>query len=1088
MTAAATDTSGPTLTDEQEAAVGRRSGALALAAAAGSGKTSVLVERFVRAVREDGIAPARILAITFTERAAGELRARVRTRLLELGEREAARDTEAAFVGTFHGFCARLLRAHPLAAGVDPGFSILDEAPAARLRGSAFELALRSFLADGDAAALDLLAAYRVDRVRAVVESIHGELRTRGQRHPRLPDARARSSPERPQDAPAARACAELDRLLLAFTDVYEQLKRELGGLDFDDLELCAAELLDERETVRRAWSERFELLMVDEFQDTNRRQLRILRALERDNLFTVGDELQSIYGFRHAEVALFRARHEELAGSGASLALRTSFRGRPQVVAAVNGVFAERLPDYTPLRAGRQEPDGGDPAVELLLTDSRGWEPGGGGAQPWRRAEAAMLAGRIAQLVEEDRARPGEIVVLLRSVGDLDSFEQALRDRGLRTVAAVGAFWSHQQTVDLISYLRTLANPLDDLALYSTLASPLCGCSLDGLALLARRARALGVSVWEAAGAVGSDDDEDALAPSDRIAVAGLCALVQAERPRLASRPLAGLLERGIEASGYVERLRFLDGPERRIANVHKLLRLARRFEAGEGRDLRAFLDHVEHLQDGLAAEPDAPVEAVEPDAVTLMTIHAAKGLEFPVVCVADLGRLPNLHTPDLIVDGERIGLRLVSLDGESAPALDFQELCERRRQAEAAEEDRILYVAMTRAKELLILSGSVDLARWPASRRSPISWLVPALAPELPELLAAGAEPRELRLGEEGTVLTCRVQRAGEPAPAAVSIAHVPNEIGPADRAPAAPALPPSPSAPATTAPASLSYTSLSELERCGYRFYLERVLRLPEDREAARRSARGGPLEARARGTLLHRLMEGVDFASPRVPSEAEVARAGAELGLHVAADQAEELTQALAAALDSPLVARLGRARAIGREHAFAFALGEQEPLIEGVIDLLASEGESLLVLDYKSDQLDPSADLEEVVRRDYAVQRLVYALAVLRTGAEAVEVLHWFTARPAEHASRRYARRDRPRLERELRALTDRVAAGFFAVSEAPHRALCQTCPGRAGLCSWGEEETMRERPAGAEAFADAPSPAEAPAEGPLTLF
>src|SRR5271168_5176840 len=126
------------LTDEQSQAVTRRSEALLLSAAAGSGKTTVLVERFVAAVREDGIAPAKILAITFTERAAGELRGRVRARLLELGEREAARDTEGAFVGTFHGFCTRLLRAHPLAAGLDPDFAIIDEAIAARLREIAF--------------------------------------------------------------------------------------------------------------------------------------------------------------------------------------------------------------------------------------------------------------------------------------------------------------------------------------------------------------------------------------------------------------------------------------------------------------------------------------------------------------------------------------------------------------------------------------------------------------------------------------------------------------------------------------------------------------------------------------------------------------------------------------------------------------------------------------------------------------------------------------------------------------------------------------------------------------------------------------
>jgi ATP-dependent helicase/nuclease subunit A len=157
------------LTQEQEQAVARRREPLLLAAAAGSGKTSVLVERFVRAVREDGVAPARILAITFTERAAGELRERVRRQFGELGEREAARDTEAAFVSTFHGFCARLLRAHPLAAGLDPEFTILEEGLAGRLRGQAFAKALGGFLEDDRSEAVDLVAAYGADRVRAMV-------------------------------------------------------------------------------------------------------------------------------------------------------------------------------------------------------------------------------------------------------------------------------------------------------------------------------------------------------------------------------------------------------------------------------------------------------------------------------------------------------------------------------------------------------------------------------------------------------------------------------------------------------------------------------------------------------------------------------------------------------------------------------------------------------------------------------------------------------------------------------------------------------------------------------------------------------
>src|SRR5207245_1301917 len=161
-----------------------------------------------------------------------------------------------------------------------------------------------------------------------------------------------------------------LDELLEGFGRCYEHLKRERGAVDFDDLELCARELLEEHESVRGAWAERFELLMLDEFQDTNPRQLAILKALERGNLFTGGSEA----------------------------------------------------------------------LVELLLTSRLGWDDDGApAASRWRHAEARMLARRVAELVESGEARAGEVVVLLRSVGDLEVYERALQERGLRTLAAVG-------------------------------------------------------------------------------------------------------------------------------------------------------------------------------------------------------------------------------------------------------------------------------------------------------------------------------------------------------------------------------------------------------------------------------------------------------------------------------------------------------------------------------------------------------------------------------------------------------------------------------------------------------------------------
>jgi ATP-dependent helicase/nuclease subunit A len=1095
------------LTFEQEQAVARRRGPLLLAAGAGSGKTSVLVERFVRAVREDGIAPGRILAITFTERAAAELRARVRARLLELDEREAARDTEGAPIGTFHGFCARLLRIHALTAGLDPEFTILDETGAERLRLLAFRRALAELLAgERRAEAVDLLAAYNADRVRRMVLGVYAEQRSRGVTAPTLPSPTlpAQESPD-PTELEAIRACELLGMALEELGRRYTQLKRERSALDFDDLELRARDLLAHHEGVRRSWAERIELLMVDEFQDTNPRQLALLELLERENLFTVGDELQSIYGFRHAEVEIFRERHHRLHAEGAAIALAHNFRGRPPLIAAVNSVFGERFGEtYTPLIAAREQPDqqtlaetgiratGECPpaSVELLLTDKGAWSEGGsrtpptqplaravaGGLPPatlWRQAEARLLAQRVAELVAAGQTAAGDVAVLLRAATDIPVYERALEEHGLRTLAAVGSFWGHQQVGDLLAWLRALANPLDELALYSVLASPLVGLSSDGLALVALATRAGGAGVW-ATIARGAEVLYEPLPAPDRERLKRFAERFDAERRAAPTLGAAELLLHALSLTdlrsvSYEQHVLSLTWGERRLANVHKLLRLARRFEAVEGRDLRGFLDHVEHRRAlSASSEPHAPTGS-EPDAVRLMTIHAAKGLEFPVVCLADLGRNGNGTPPDLLVDGGRIGLRLASLDGSPPVAcLHYEELREERRRAEEAEEERIIYVAMTRARERLLLSGSCDFERWPAARSggAPIVWLAPALVPELPELARTLERPVvELAAAGGATRVLCwlnspatvgEVLREASPQPAKAAPGG--SECAPA----ASPRLEASAPVPK---PYPLSYTALSELERCGYRYYLERVLRMPENRVAGRGDGSGDGLRARARGLLVHKLLESFDFAHPQPPSPREVSAVARELGVATSPPEREEIAELVRSAAETELAQRLAAAERLRREHPFAFALSADEPLVNGVLDLLAIEPDGgWLVVDYKSDRVTQTEDLEALVEREYGAQRLLYALAALHAGAPRVEIVHWFLERPHEWVRARFHAAELPPLQERLRGRMERARERAFAVSESPHRGLCLTCPGRARLCSWDAADTLRERP------------------------
>ena len=268
-------------------------------------------------------------------------------------------------------------------------------------------------------------------------------------------------------------------------------------------------------------------------------------------------------------------------------------------------------------------------------------------------------------------------------------------------------------------------------------------------------------------------------------------------------------------------------------------------------------------------------------------------------------------------------------------------------------------------------------------------------------------------------------------------------------------------------------MSYTSLSAYGRCAYRWYLERVLRLPrEDPGAAvvRAARMAGPVEggldALTRGSLAHALLEALDFARPEPPSE-DAVRAEAELmEAELTPGDVQDLQQLVAAFAQSTLAARLAGATDVRREHGFVVGLGDDRaPLLNGVVDVIAFEDDGgALVVDYKSDVVSDDTDLEAYVEQDYAAQRRIYALAALGAGATDVEVAHLFLHRPAAPATAIYDRADVPRLREELDHLVAGIAREDFRPTDTPHRALCLTCPGRRALCVHPEDLTLRETP------------------------
>ena len=287
-------------------------------------------------------------------------------------------------------------------------------------------------------------------------------------------------------DEVAARDRGLLEDLLRRFADAYAAAKAAESALDFEDLQLTARDLLRDNPAIRERESWRFRSVLVDEFQDTNRLQCELIDLLATEDLFFVGDEFQSIYRFRHADVEVFRERRE---ASGGVLALTENYRSRPEVLQVINHLFSSDFGDsFRPLSAaGRFEDPAFGPAVELLVTDKSTYKDTG---THWRAAEAKHVALRVNELVDSGEATPGEIVLLFAAGTDARLYEQALRELGLPTFRATGRDYYHQQqVVDLLGYLRLLHNRYDDEALVTVLASPFVGVSNDALLHLRRAA-----------------------------------------------------------------------------------------------------------------------------------------------------------------------------------------------------------------------------------------------------------------------------------------------------------------------------------------------------------------------------------------------------------------------------------------------------------------------------------------------------------------------------------------------------------------------------------------------------------------------
>jgi ATP-dependent exoDNAse (exonuclease V) beta subunit len=1198
------------LTPEQSEAIDSRDRDVFLQAGAGTGKTTVLVERLKAIAIDDEAGLDAVLAFTFTERAADQLRDRVRDLLGE-------RTLEGDWISTIHGFCRRLLSGHPAAAGIDPRFRVVDEAEADRLANRAFTDSVRELLSGNELDAAELVASHRRRPLRDAVRGAHAELRSRGEERPSLPHPEAsdlggaltalaaaasaalpdceevngdsaaescermrRAAELGPGSTPdlaelqgldpistakafkegtgegykralrkARSAVAErelagqygaLRRLVELYGERYELLKAERSGLDFEDLQLRARALLRDNDQIREGYQERFAEIMVDEFQDTNELQRNLIELLRGPStrLFVVGDEFQSIYSFRHADLDVFRRERERFEDrpdeEARVLPLLGNFRSVPDVIAAADALGRSVLENFAELTVGR-EPEGAQPAtpIELLLTH----EPKQGAwaeedvKLPGLReqnspasvvAESRLLAARLARLRDAEGANPGDMVVLLRAFTHVGAFERALDEAGLRPYVVGGrGYWSQQQVEDLRAILATVANPLDDEALFGALASPACAVLPDTLWLLRKTA-----SEWnpdrerDDAGHVwrmlerrllrgedeGRDEYAERIEPDELERVRRFCERLVAVRERGTEGSLEALVERSARSFGYdLATLARPDGRQR-WANVRKLMRLAREFEADEGPDLTAFVAYLDDRAARDDREGEAATDAEGHDGVRVMTVHAAKGLEFPIVAVAHLGRDILAGFPPAVrvaPDGPaekgperfRIGVRLSRMGRPSEYLYDHDELKERAEALDSAEAMRLAYVAATRAQDRLLLSGTVTDSRLksgvkpgtPVAARLVLEWLDGKLDLETPLELP----PAAARRGLDASFAPARVDvLVSRPEPGAGAQLLTPTEQPPAIP-PAIAGAPPllDPTATVPTASGRLSYSALSDYKRCGYRFYVERVLgirtrdpapamaEIAEDRPGAgdpptdelpgpddvESDAEATPA-ARARryalGNAVHGLLEWSAGSRWIAPTEDRVLDALRREGIAPTEPQLERATGLVRNWLESGLIGELEGAKLLP-EAPFVLELGPS--LVRGSIDLLAERSDgSLVVIDYKTDRLGGTPPAEHMDR--YKVQRKLYAVAASLRADAPVTTMYSFLERADDPQTDHYGPVEIAALRVELEALVAELETGDFEVTASPHRALCHDCPAGPRLCSYDRDARNRRDP------------------------
>ncbi|MFP5224229.1 MAG: DNA helicase PcrA [Actinomycetota bacterium] len=664
------------LNPQQRAAVEHRDGPLLLVAGAGSGKTKVLTSRIAHLIKTREANPLQILAITFTNKAAREMRERVEHLLGD-------RTSRAMWVLTFHSACGRILRQDGHRLGFTRDFTIYDSGDTDRLVGY-------------------ILKDLDLDPKRFPVRQVRNGI---GRAKDAMMDEDAFASHVEASGTWFDKKVAEVYR-------VYQQRLREANAMDFDDMILNTVHLLTLHEDVRMGYADRFRHVLIDEFQDTNAAQFRLVELLagEHRNICAVGDADQSIYAFRGADYRNL-GRFEEAFGDTTVITLEQNYRSTQAILSAANSVIANnryRQPKslWTEGGTGR--------AIVRFTADSDG-------------DEALFVAQEIERLRDQDQRTFNDIAVFYRTNAQSRAFEEVFTRFGIPYLV-VGAlkFYDRKEVKDALAYLRTIANPADEVSFKRIVNEPKRGIGATSLARLESFARSEGITLAEACERVEEAD----IGGRARSGLAEFAALMRhlREMDREGHEPHV-ILEVALDKSGYLSELQADRSIEAqgRIENLQELVGVAESYarefvaEPNQGDDerndggLRGFLEQV-----ALVSETD---DLDEGDGrVTIMTLHNAKGLEFPVVFLTGLEEMVFPHQRSM-TDPEAL-----------------------------EEERRLCYVGITRAREQLYLTHAYSRAMFGSMTYNPASRFLSEIPAELCEDASVGQSRASARASDTG------------------------------------------------------------------------------------------------------------------------------------------------------------------------------------------------------------------------------------------------------------------------------------------------------------------------------------------------